>query len=155
MVYFPSINLFFWKFPSWILYSTLGDLFNIFCYMVTVNFLESLLVIAGVIALCMVLPRKWFFDNFSSRGVLLVILSLGFVIYMGTQMQSETSFPWDLVRLSPVIFLLILLLVPLLDKVDFLRKFLLAVANRFVVFLYISIPISILAVLVVLVRNLQ
>lgn len=153
MVYFPTINRFFWKVPSWILSSTLGDLFLLYAYTVVVNFLESLLVLGAVLGLCMILPGKLFLDRFTSRAVLLVILTLGFLIYLGTQMQRASVFPWALVRQSPLILLVILLLVHLLDQIGFLRKFLAAAANRFIIFLYISIPVSILSLLVVLIRN--
>lgn len=84
---------------------------------------------------------------------MLVLLTLGFIIYLGSRMQPEMPFPWDWVRASPVIFLVILAAVFVLDKIDPLARFLLAVGNRFVVFLFISIPVSLLALLVVLVRN--
>jgi hypothetical protein len=121
--------------------------------MVTVNFMESLLVLAGVLVLCVVLPRRWFYDRFVSRGLLLVIFTLGFFIYLGGKMQPEMPFPWALIRQLPLIFLLIIALVLLLDKVGFLRKILTGTANRFIVFLYFSIPISILSVVVVALRN--
>lgn len=154
ILYYPTINRFFWKLPSWILFASLGDLFNFSAYMFTVNFLESLLVLLGVLALCIILPRKWFYEHFVSRGVLLVVLTLGYIIYLGTLMQPNMPFPWNLIRLSPVIFLIILLIVFLLDQIGFLRKFLNAAADRFIVFLYISIPVSILSFAVVLIRNL-
>ena len=153
MIYVPTINVFFWKVPSWILFSTLGDLFNIFCYTITVNFLESLLTIIAVIVLCMILPGKWFYDRFCTKGIMLVILALGFMIYLGSRMQPEMPFPWNLVRASPAILLCILAAVFVLDKIEPLGRFLLAIANRLVVFLLISIPVSILALAVVLVRN--
>lgn len=153
MIYAPTINLFFWKLPSWVLFSTLGDLLNIFFYAITVNFIESLMVIAAVVFLCMVLPSKWFYDHFCAKGVMLVLLTLGFLIYLGSRMQPEMPFPWDLVRGSPVIFLCILVAVFLLDKIDRLGGFLQALANRFVVFLFLSIPVSVVALLVVFMRN--
>lgn len=153
MIYFPTINIFFWKFPSWILSSTLGDIFAIYSYMVTINFLESLLVFVALLVLCIVLPRKWFYDHFVSRGASLVILTLGFFIYLGRSMQPGMLFPWNLIHQLPLISLLIVMLVFLLDKISFLQKILKETANRFIVFLYISIPISILSLLVVVVRN--
>lgn len=152
MIYYPTINRFFWKIPSWILFSTLGDLFSIYSYMVLVNFLESLLVLGSVLILCVILPRKWFYDNFLSKGTLSVILTLLFLIYLGSKMQSDV-FPWTLIRMSPYILLLIVFLVFLLDRVNFLRNFIEKLADRFTVFLYILIPISVLSALVVLIRN--
>ena len=153
MLYYPTILRFFWKLPSWLLFSSLGDLFSIYCYMVTINFLESLLALLSVLGLCMILPRKWFYDYFISRGVLLTVLTLAFFIYLGSKMQPEMPFPWGLVRQTPLFLLLIILLVFILDQIAFLRKILEELANRFIVFLYILVPISILATIVVLVRN--
>lgn len=117
--------------------------------------MESLLVLAGVLALCVILPRKWFYDRFASRGVLLVILTLGLFIYFGSKTQPEMPFPWTLVRQLPLFFLLIIVLVFLLDQIGFLRKILTGTATRFIVFLYFSIPISILSLIVVVVRNIS
>ena len=153
MLYYPTIIRFFWKFPSWILFSSLGDIFSIYAYMVTVNFLESLLVLVSVLGLCIVLPQKWFYDRFVSRGISLVVLTLGFFIYLGSRMDLDMIFPWPLVRLLPLIFVIIILLVFLIDKVGFLRKVLTEMASHLTVFLYISIPISIISLLVVLARN--
>lgn len=153
MLYYPTIIRFFWKLPSWLLFSSSGDLFNIFCYMVTINFLESLLVLLSVLALCIILPRKWFYDHFISRGALLTILTLAFFIYLGSKMRPEMPFPWSLVRQTPLFILLIILLVFILDQIVFFRKILEETANRFVVFLYILVPISIFSAIVVLVRN--
>jgi hypothetical protein len=155
MLYYPTIIRFFWKTPSWLLFSPLGDLFSIYCYMVAINFLESLLVLLGVLVLCVILPKKWFYDYFISKGILLTVLTLAFFMYLGNKMQPEMPFPWGLVRQTPWFILLIILLVFILDQIAFLRKFLEATANRFVVFLYILIPISILAAIVVLVRNIS
>jgi hypothetical protein len=153
IIYYPSINSYFWKFPSWILFSTLGDLFNIYAYMVTVNFLESLLVLFAVLALCIVLPRKWFYNYFVSRGSLLVILTLGFLIYLGHKIQPDMSLPFSLFRMLPIALIIILALVFLLGQIGWLRKILEEIAARLIVFLYISIPISIFSFLVVVVRN--
>ena len=51
------------------------------------------------------------------------------------------------------VFLLIFVLVFLLDRITFLGKIIEDISDRFVVFLYISIPVSAVSFLVVLVRN--
>ena len=154
MLYFPAFLHYLWKLPSWLLFSSFSDLSIIYFYMVTVNFIESILVLMMILAFSIVLPARWFRDRFVSKGVMLTVFLLGFLIYLGRYMWPETLFPWGVVRLSPLIFAAIVAIVFILDEIPFLRKLLEEIANRFTIFLYILIPISILSAVIVLFRNL-
>ena len=55
--------------------------------------------------------------------------------------------------MDPVAGVAILVLVFLVDQVGFLRRVLDELASRLTIFLYISIPVSVIALLVVLIRN--
>jgi hypothetical protein len=100
-----------------------------------------------------ILPAKWFYTQFESKGVLLVLFGLGYLLYLNQNLYGLDSFPLALVSWMPVIAIAILVLVFVLDRIDFLCKILLEVANRLVVFLYILIPISLISLLIVLIRN--
>ena len=69
-VYGFSMVRFFWRVPSLINYSTVGQVAVIFSYTAVVNLLESLIILLAPIALSMILPGKWFFDQFIAKGVL-------------------------------------------------------------------------------------
>ncbi len=153
MVYPWTLLRFFWKVPSWILFAPVGDLAAIFAYMVVVNLLESILVLLAPLVMSVILPRKWFYDRFESRSVSLVLFGLGYLIYLTQHLSEDVAFPLTLVRWTPVVPLVILVLVFLVDRISFLRKVLVELAVRLTVFLYISIPVSVISFVVVLLRN--
>ena len=105
------------------------------------------------IALSMMLPGKWFFEQFVAKGVLLVSMVLGYFGYISSHINTEEDFPYSLVKWAPLVFFLILVLVFLLARIKFLTKVLEWVAEQLEVFLTLSLPISMIALVVVLVRN--
>ena len=152
-IYGFSIIRFFWRVPSLINYSTIGQVGVIFSYMVVVNLIESLMIMCAPIALSMMLPGKWFFEQFVAKGVLLVSMVLGYFGYISSHINTEEDFPYSLVKWSPLVFIFILVLVFLLARIKFLTKVLEWVAEQLEVFLTLSLPISMIALVVVLVRN--
>jgi hypothetical protein len=152
-IYPWTLSRYFWKLSSWILFASVGDLAVFFAYMVVVNLLESILVLLVPLALSIILPRKWFYNRFKTRSISLVLFGLGFLIYLNKNLHADAPFPLTLVRWMPVASIAILVFVILVDQVSFLRRILDELANRLTVFLYISIPVSVIALLVVLVRN--
>ena len=153
MIYPWTLTRFFWKLSSWILFASVGDLAALFAYMVVVNLLESILVLLVPLVLSIILPHKWFYDRFKTRSISLILFGLGFLVYLNRNLHADSPFPLTLVRLIPIAAVGILILAFLVDQVGFLRRVLDALANRLTIFLYISIPVSVIALLVVLIRN--
>ncbi len=153
LVYPWTIIRYFWKLSSWALFTSLGDLANYFAYMMALNFLESIIILLAPLLLNMILPPKWFYDRFVTRGVSLVLLGLGYLILLNRNMNALDPFPWDMIRLIPIVAVVILILVFLIDRIPFVPRILDELSNRALVFLYVSIPISVISVLVVLIRN--
>ena len=145
---------FFWRVPSWLYYLPIGKIFVLYAYTATVNFIESLLFLLGIIFLSVVLPKKLLFERFISRSSIMTILGLSFLIYFDKQMTGIDEFPRSMVNWIPLVLAGIFLLTHLLDQIKPVRNFIESLADRTTVFLYISIPISALSLLVVLVRNL-
>lgn len=154
MIIYPwTLSRFFWKLSSWILFASVGDLAALFAYMVVINFLESILVLLVPILMSIILPQKWFYDRFRTRSISLVLFGLGYLIYLDKKLYADSPFPLTLVRWIPMAVIVILVLVFLVDRVGFLRRVLDELANRLTVFLYISIPISVISLLAILIRN--
>jgi len=153
MVYPWSLTRFFWKLSSWVLFASVGDLAAILSYMVVVNLLESILVLLVLIVVSLVLPSIWFYDRFKTRSVSLVLLGLGYVLYLNSRFEAGSPYPMELIRWIPAAVVAILALVFTMDQIGFLRRVLEDLASRLTIFLYISIPVSIISLLVVLVRN--
>ena len=152
-VYGFSMVRFFWRVPSLINYSTVGQVAVIFSYTAVVNLLESLIILLAPIALSMILPGKWFFDQFIAKGVLLVSLGLGYFGYISSHINTEEDFPYLLVKWSPLVFIAILALVFPLSRIKLLTRLLEWIAEQLEVFLLISLPVSAIALVVVLIRN--
>jgi hypothetical protein len=75
------------------------------------------------------------------------------MMYVASHIDADEPFPYALFRWAPLVFLLIPVLVFFLDRIAFLRRILEELSDRFVVFLFISIPVSVVSLFVVLVRN--
>lgn len=121
--------------------------------MMVVNLIESALVLLAPVLLSVILPKKWFFERFITKGALLLSLGLGYVMYFDNHLNYQSPFPLTLVYQTPIILAAIVVLVFLVDWIGILEKILIDLSDRLIVFLYISIPVSLISLLVVLIRN--
>lgn len=153
-VYAFSIVRFFWRLPSLLNSLTMGQIGVMFSYMIVTNLIESLILVVLPIGFSLILPRKWFFEQFTAKGALFLLLLLGYFLYVSQFINTEQDFPYEYFRILPIVFLIILVLVFILSRIKFLETILEWIADKLEVFLIISIPISVMALLVVLIRNL-
>jgi hypothetical protein len=139
--------------PSLINYSTVGQVVAVFSYMLVVNLIESLLIVLAPVLLSVLLPRKWFFEQFVAMGVLLVSLGLAYEAYIASHINTSEAFPYAYFKWAPVVLILILVLAFLLARIKLVSRFLEWAAAQLEVFLVLSIPLSAVALVVVLFRN--
>ena len=151
-IYIWTILWSFWKLPSWLFFLSIGEILTIYAYSFATNLLESLLILCLPLGLGAILPRKWFLDAFVSRGVIVVLSVLGYAAYILTQFNSREDYPGNIIRLFPVVLLASLVLAFFVGKVKFLSRAIDFISEQATVFLFISIPLSLIALLVVLVR---
>jgi hypothetical protein len=131
-----------------------GEIALVYAYLLVTNFLESLLAVCVPIVLGFILPPKWFRDSFVSRGTSLVLLGLGYFMFLAYQFQAKDDYPAALLKARSVALALgiIALLVILIAKIPFLNKALGFIAERVTIFLYVYIPLSLVSLVVVLPR---
>ena len=131
-----------------------GEIALVYAYLLVTNFLESLLAVCVPIVLGFILPPKWFRDSFVSRGTSLVLLGLGYFMFLAYQFQAKDDYPTVLLKAWSVALALgiIALLVFLIAKIPFLNKALGFIAERVTIFLYVYIPLSLVSLVVVLPR---
>jgi hypothetical protein len=153
MIYAWSLLHFFWRLPSWLYFSTVGEIVVILAYLFSVNFLESILVLLAPVFMSIILPQKWFHDRFVTKGILLVSLGMGYLLYFDGKIRADAPFPYELAKWTPLIFVPILVLVFLLDRVGFIGRILEELADRLTIFLYIFVPLTAVSLLIVLIRN--
>ena len=152
MVYGWTILKFNYYLPGWLYFLNLGEIAANFAYAMVVNLLESLVVLLGVVALAFILPKRWFADAFIARGTSLTILTLGLMMVIASQFRSRDDYPAELIRWSPLLLLLIAGIVYFLGNEARTRRVLEFFADRALIFLYITIPLSMISFLVVLFR---
>lgn len=152
VIYSWTMVWFFWKFPSWLNFLSIWEILKVLCYSIATNLLESLVVMVPFLVLAVILPRKWFLDDFVSRSVPPILIGLGYMMYLANQFQGKEDYPSDVLHLVPVVTLAILVAVIIVGRIDFLRRLIENFADRAIILLYISIPLSLFCLLVVLIQ---
>lgn len=153
VLYGWSLMRFLWRLPSFLMYSNMGDIGIVLAYLMTVNLLESLVLICFPVLLCAILPQRWLRDAFVVKGALMVSLGLYCLNYYSSRIDPDLPLPLTLINWLPVILILIIMVSLALGEIKFVSKIVADISDRFVIFLYISIPLSLVSLLVVLVRN--
>jgi hypothetical protein len=158
MVYSWTLITSFYKLPSWMYYLTVGQILSVYAYAFSVDFLESILVLAGVLILDLTLflaLRNM--AEFQSRSILVVLGVLvsfmtrliAFPDYEEIEMFLSGEPSWLAVAL-PLVFVVAIAV----SKIKWGRKILEGITERASVFLYIYLPLSFVSLLVVFIRNL-
>jgi len=149
----------FYKFPSWILYLTIDQILVIYAYNFSVNVAESLLALA--VMLLLELTVFFIFmnkDEMQTRPTLLFIFILGsamwrlllFQNYQAASAFVEGETLWWAITLA--------LAFPgamFLAKIKFIQKAVEAFAERATVFLYIYLPLGLVSLIVISIRNIN
>ena len=153
MVYVWSLFQYFWRLSSWLNFSTLGQVGGIYVYTAAVNFIESLLILLALLVLSVILPSKWFYEQFVVKGSALTLLTLGGLMLFNQTLFEDILHPSILLPKLLAFAAVVVLLIFLFGRIGFLKKTMEELANRMTVFLYIWMPITAISVLVLLVRN--
>ena len=115
--------------------------------------LESLTVTGLLVLLSAVLPRSWLRDGFGYKGFILLVIITADAILL--QKSLENVFPSTLklsfFLLTPI--LLSVLLIAVLQKQPRLQSLLSSIQDRFLVILFVYVPIGVISILVVMFRN--
>jgi hypothetical protein len=157
-----SVRGFLFVLPSFLLYFQLGDIIAILFYMLGFALMESLLLTGGLLIGSMLLPAKWFKIGFGYKGFLIIFVStIGLILFQGYYKYGffETLIKNDYSTLHPLFVGFIVSLLILVGLLWFfkgesrLRNYLLVFIEQFGVFAYIYIPLGIIGIIVVVLRN--
>ena len=153
-----SIYNAFYLLPSWLSHLVAGQILILFAYIFSVSLLESVVLLAGILILTILLPAKYLRDKFVPQGFL--ILWIGFLFAILAQFGQMSFSFWGreprAVLAVGLSFLLLETIIPyvLVNKYERLESGLRIIADRLTVFLFVYIPISVISVAAVIVRNL-
>jgi len=153
IIYGWTVLWFFWKFPSWLYFLSIGEILNVLVYAIATNFLESLVILGGLVVINRWLPLRWFpEERFLARNVAMSLTGLGYMMFLALQFQGKEDYPAIGLWLAPLAIIIVLLAGHLAGKVALLNRALAGFADRAIVFLYISVPASLICALIVLAR---
>ena len=118
------------------------------------NLIESLLALVSVIITSLILPRKWLHEAFVSRGSLLAASVLITAMVFEYHFDKPADYYDKLPGLLLVMFLAACIFTYLAGRIGPIRRTVEAFAENAIIFLYISVPVSLLSLIVVVFRNL-
>lgn len=155
LLYTWTILNFFYRAPGWLMFLAPGEVLGIFAYALGNALLESLLILFLLVALAVLLPAPWFRDRLVAQGTVLLVL-IGF--WSVTFQLIYAAIPkWDpgKMRLWSVLLVLSTVIAGVLvHRLERLNKAVDALADRLTVFLYLYVPMGLLGLTVVAIRNL-
>lgn len=143
-----------WTVPSMILSRTIWEMIGIISYSLAFALFESILFLIGLIFLAVLLPKKFLRDNFVAMGSLAALLATLGMIF--AHIYGEDFGIWPFREFGQ--FLLIIIGIILVSWVilyffNRLASFLKSVAGFLTTLSAVYLAVDILAVIVVLIRN--
>ena len=158
-----SIRGFLYKIPSFTLYFGLTANLAIVCYMLVFALLESVLVMAVLLALSILLPGNILKQGFAYKGFIIVVVAAAAAIVFESwyrvgffkDLMAGMSYmvPPLLIGFAAAIVLLAVLFW-LFRTWPQLQRYAQIIMEQLSIFTYIYVPLGLLGLLVVLIRNL-
>ena len=157
-----SIRGFLYKVPSFTLYFGLTKNLAILCYMFAFALFESLVVTAALLALAALLPARFLHDGFGYKGFLIVLVAtVALIVFEGYYkvdyfkdiMAGDRSSIPPFVEGALASLAVLFGLLWLFHAKPRLQKYARFIMEQFSVFTYIYVPLGLLGLIVVIVRN--
>lgn len=154
-IYSWSIFFFLERFTGWLYYLSVWEIAGIFAYTQAFALVESLLIVAGVVLLALVLPRRLLRADLVPMGTAIILLSAlwAIVAQYNDQILRELSPPMLLLWVG-IYALSIVAAWFLLYRSRRVKQLMTSVAERVSILLYLYLPLSLLSLVIVLLRNL-
>ena len=155
LVYTWTLFISFWKLPSWLFFLRISEIVSIYSYAFLVNFAESILLLLIVLLLGIALPRRWWMDALIPKGFVFILIILGSaILHYSLYRTPDTREILVTGQLNWWIntFLITVFLTWLTGRLKWVRQPLENLADRFIVFMYVYLPLTGISLFIVLVR---
>lgn len=159
VVYTWSLYRMFFQLPSWLGYLSVENVLSLAAYVLMFSLVESLALLAVLLIFGAFLPAGWLRRNFAVQGSTLVGLAALLAYLLQRNVGALYKLPPERLLLNSLLILAGLILVLAISafiyqRLPLLQKWVGSLAERLTVFAYIYIPLGILSLAVVLLRNL-
>jgi len=148
----------FFQVPSWMKYMNLGDILVITAYVLAFALFESLLILGFLSLLSLIFPVKIFRDNFITQACTLVLAaSIGAVVLQENidlvyHLKIRELIFYPLVMLLGVV-ILVFVLAFVFDRLSAITRLITTIADRMTIFSFLYVPLGLIALVVVIIRN--
>lgn len=154
-----SLYHMFFVVPSWLYYMNIWDVLGLTAYVLAFSLLESALMLGGILLLGLLFPPRLFREQFVALGSATAgLIGLGAVLVQRSIGLIYDLHIWQLLAFPPGILAALLLLVWLmaviLRRVPRLARLLNFLAERMQVFIWVYLPLGVIGIVVVIIRNL-
>jgi hypothetical protein len=152
LLYGWTLIHFSWKVPSWLYFLTIGDILILLARALFTNLLESASFTALILILCFILPENALRNKFILRGAALVAALLAWIAYFDV-IAALIVYPVSLlVWWAALVTVTVPIAVYLVGRFRLVERFILWLSDRLVVFLYLTIPLSLVSGAIIFVR---
>lgn len=150
----------FWYVPSWIQYLTIWEVFILGAYALGFALLEGVFVLFLALLLALIFPAKRFRDQFIAQGSTFVLLIGAGAVALQRKMGILYSLSLREIFFYPILFLALVVFILLVtsylyDRFRTVPALIGSVAERMTVFAYIYIPLGLLGLIIVTLRNIS
>ena len=149
-----SIIGFFNKLSSFLLYFKPAEIAAIFAYMMAFALLESLVATSLLVLLSAVLPSSWLREGFAYKGFVILVIATADALAFQKSLGDVFPPTRTLLLLSILPLVLTVVLLVVLRSTPRLQSLLLNVQDRFLILLFVYLPIGIISLIAVTFRNL-
>ena len=150
-----AIHLLIEQLPAWSNYLYVSEILSVIAYRIAESFVECLFVLFLLLFFSFILPARFLRDVFITRGSAIAICFLSSIILFWKRFDSDPGVIMAnyLQTWTGVTIVLAIVFSYFSAKVDAISDFLNWVSERMTIFLYPLIPISLVSILTVLMRN--
>jgi len=152
LIYGWATITFFWKVPSWLYFLSLEEIAGILSYTFASSLLECTIILFIFLFASLVLPSKWLYNKFAVRGSLMVYALTFWVVLFTLNSLIQLPTTGDVITFSIGVLLTSVLAMILADRISVVQRLIITVGNRLTVFLYLWLPLSLIAILVIVLR---
>jgi len=155
MIQVWAIGVLFQQLPSWSNFLSINEILAVVAYRIAESFMECLLVLGILLVMSFILPPRFFRNVFVVRGAAFVMCLLGSIILFWKRFDSDPGVLMvDYIQFWTAGALLLASLFSYASaKIRAVSDFMDWVSDRMIVFLYILMPLSVVSLIMVLIRN--
>jgi hypothetical protein len=162
VVFSWSVRGFLFELTSFLLYLHVLEIASILFYMMAFALLESFFIMGVLLLFSVALPSTWLKVGFGYKSFLIMLIStIGLILFQGYYKYGffETLIKNDYSTLRPLFFggmIAVFVMVGLLRVFKYpskLKGYLMGFIEQFGIFAYIYLPLGLIGLLILLVRN--